>query len=260
MIHRYTTALLAAAALALPAAAQADATAKEPAQRPEGPKHVDMSLLDGPHHVLMKTSEGSFILELEPEKAPVSTANFLQYVRDGFYEGTIFHRVIDNFMVQGGGFTEAYYDFRPTPGMRSIPENVEKAGRDPIPNEARKAGLENDPYTIAYARTNDPNSATSQFFINVADNRFLDPGVRSPEDAGYAVFGRVIAGKETIDRIRAVPVQPDRLGGQPSEPVDPVVIEGAAIITEQRAKELADRGLDADQPDDKPGADKPETR
>ena len=143
--------------------------------------------------VEVKTSMGSFTLELYPDRAPKTVANFLQYARSGFYDGTIFHRVIDGFMIQGGGFE---------PGMR------EKTARAPIPNEAGialKSGLRNEMGTIAMARTPNPHSATAQFFINVKNNDFLDFREESPQGYGYAVFGRVVEGMNTVMRIAKTP-------------------------------------------------------
>jgi len=143
--------------------------------------------------VELKTSMGIITLELYPDKAPKTVANFLQYARSGFYDGTIFHRVIDGFMIQGGGFE---------PGMR------QKAVRDPIPNEAGialKAGLRNETGTITMARTPNPHSATAQFFINVKNNAFLDFRDESSQGYGYAVFGRVVEGMDTVMRIAKVP-------------------------------------------------------
>ena len=142
--------------------------------------------------VEVKTSMGTFTLELYPDKAPKTVANFLQYARSGFYDGTIFHRVIDGFMIQGGGFE---------PGMR------QKAVRDPIPNEAGialKAGLRNETGSIAMARTPNPHSATAQFFINLKDNAFLDFREESAQGYGYTVFGRVVEGMSTVMRIAKV--------------------------------------------------------
>lgn len=136
--------------------------------------------------VVMETSLGAVTIELAPAEAPVSVDNFLQYVDAGHYDGTIFHRVIQGFMIQGGAYS---------PEMRTKPT------RDPIENEADN-GLLNDRYTIAMARTSEIDSATDQFFINVVDNNFLNNGVR---DFGYAVFGRVIDGTDVVDRIAAVP-------------------------------------------------------
>src|SRR5437016_11810417 len=138
--------------------------------------------------VEFKTSMGSFALELYADKAPKTVANFIQYVNSGFYNGTIFHRVIDGFMIQGGGFE---------PGMR------EKTTRPPIENEAGlalKAGLKNDMRTVPMARTPNPNSATAQFFINVKNNGFLDYREPSPQGFGYWVFGRVVEGLDTVLR------------------------------------------------------------
>jgi cyclophilin family peptidyl-prolyl cis-trans isomerase len=143
--------------------------------------------------VEVKTSMGSFTLEVYPDKAPKTVANFLQYARTGFYDGTIFHRVIDGFMIQGGGFE---------PGMR------QKTALAPIPNEAGialKAGLRNEMGTIAMARTPNPHSATAQFFINVKNNDFLDFREESPQGYGYAVFGRVVEGMNTVMRIAKTP-------------------------------------------------------
>ena len=141
-----------------------------------------------PPQVVFETSHGSFILELDQGAAPETVENFLTYVRDGFYDGTIFHRVIAGFMVQGGGFNEEFKQLQ----MRS-----------PIRNEADKGGT-NDRGTIAMARTSDPHSATAQFFINVADNDFLNHRNPTPQGWGYAVFGRVVEGMDTVDRIAAV--------------------------------------------------------
>ena len=139
--------------------------------------------------VTFETTHGSFVLELDRSSAPETFTNFLGYVRAGFYRGTIFHRVIPGFMIQGGGYTEGYR-LRPT--------------RAPIRNEADRAGA-NDRGTIAMARTSDPHSATTQFFINVDDNDFLNHRGRTPQGWGYAVFGRVVEGMDTVDRIAALP-------------------------------------------------------
>ena len=156
--------------------------------------------------VVLTTTRGKITIELDADKAPKSVENFISYVKSGHYEGTIFHRVIDGFMIQGGGFE---------PGMK------QKSTEDPIENEADN-GLTNDRYTIAMARTSDPHSATAQFFINVNDNAFLDyPG---QDGWGYAVFGKVISGMETVDKIKAV--ETDRR----DKPKANVVIESAAII------------------------------
>jgi len=165
--------------------------------------------------VEIKTSTGSFVLELYPESAPKTVANFLRYARDGFYNGTIFHRVIDGFMIQGGGFD---------PDMR------QKASRAPIENEAGiaiKAGLMNEAGTIAMARTPDPHSATAQFFINVKDNGFLDYREPSPQGYGYAVFGRVVEGMDTVIRISKVPTA--TIGPHQNVPQRAVVIQ--SVVT-----------------------------
>lgn len=156
--------------------------------------------------VLLKTNMGEIVLELDQEKAPKSVANFLQYVKDGFYKGTIFHRVIENFMIQGGGFDKTM---------------KQKQTRSPVENEA-KNGLKNDVYTVAMARTSDPQSGTAQFFINVKNNGFLDyPG---QDGWGYAVFGKVVSGMDVVDKIKQVPT------GGGDVPKTPVVIESATIV------------------------------
>ena len=162
--------------------------------------------------IKMTTNLGTITLELDHEKAPVSAANFEQYVKDGFYDGTIFHRVISNFMIQGGGME---------PGMK------EKPTRDPIENEAAN-GLSNDRGTIAMARTMDPHSASSQFFINVQDNGFLNyPG---QDGWGYCVFGRVVDGMDVVDQIKGVAT--GNAGFHQDVPVDDVVIESVVIEEE----------------------------
>ena len=158
------------------------------------------------------TNLGSFDLELDAKAAPKTVANFERYVKEGFYNDTLFHRVIDGFMIQGGGF-EA--------GMQH------KEGHAPIENEAMN-GLKNDKYTIAMARTSDPHSATSQFFINVSDNDFLNHTVPSGQGWGYAAFGRVVKGFDVIDRIAKVKTGSGR--GFQDVPKEDVVIEKAEII------------------------------
>ncbi len=165
--------------------------------------------------VEFKTNMGSFALELYPDKAPKTVANFLQYAQSGFYNGTIFHRVIDGFMIQGGGFES---------GMR------EKTTRAPIENEAGialKAGLKNELGTVAMARTPNPHSASAQFFINVKDNGFLDYREPSPQGFGYAVFGRVVEGMDTVLRISKAPTA--TLDQHQNVPRRPVVIESVAV-------------------------------
>ena len=160
--------------------------------------------------VLLKTSLGDIVLELNPAKAPKTVANFLQYVRDRHYDGTVFHRVIDGFMIQGGGMDA---------------EMREKSTRAPIPLEAAN-GLRNDRGTIAMARTGNPDSATSQFFINVVDNDMLN--APKPDGHGYAVFGRVVQGMDVVDRIRAVPT--GNRGMHQNVPAKPVTILAATEI------------------------------
>ena len=158
------------------------------------------------------TNKGVIDIELDHEPAPKSSANFEQYVRDGFYDGTIFHRVIKGFMIQGGGFER---------GMK------EKATRAPIENEAAN-GLKNNKYTIAMARTSAPHSASSQFFINVVDNDFLNHTAPNPQGWGYAVFGKVTAGQNVVDEIARVPTSTHGFYGD--VPVDDIVIEKAEIL------------------------------
>ena len=160
--------------------------------------------------VEFKTSMGDFTVELNPEKAPKTVDNFLAYVKSGFYNGTIFHRVINNFMVQGGGFTK---------DMQQKPTNP------PIPLESNN-GLKNLNYSIAMARTNQPDSATAQFFINVVDNKNLD--YPRPDGHGYAVFGMVIKGTETIDKIKKTVTT--RQGYFSDVPVQAIVIHSATIV------------------------------
>ncbi len=166
-----------------------------------------------PVKVEIKTSLGAFVLELDPAKAPITVENFLGYVNDGFYEGTVFHRVIQTFMIQGGGFDKKDL-------------NNEKKTKPPIKNESSN-GLSNAKYTVAMARTPVPNSATSQFFVNTGDkNQFLDQNM-AQDGVGYCVFGKVVAGFEVVDAIAAGKV---KSGGEGSSPVTPVVIEKATII------------------------------
>lgn len=160
--------------------------------------------------VLLKTTQGEIVLELNSDRAPKSVENFLQYVKSGHYNGTIFHRVIDGFMIQGGGFDQ---------------KMVQKTTRAPIENEA-KNGLKNEAYTVAMARTGAPHSATAQFFINVNDNPMLD--FPSRDGWGYAVFGKVVKGKEAVDKIRMVSTT--NQGPHQNVPSEPVVIESAAIL------------------------------
>ncbi len=170
--------------------------------------------------VLVETSQGSFELELYPEQAPKSVANFLEYVNSGFYNGTIFHRVIDGFMIQGGGFT---------------PDFERKTTNAPITNEADN-GLKNQRGTVAMARTMDPHSATAQFFINVVDNDFLDHTSKTPRGWGYTVFGKVVKGMDTVDKIRQLKTGPG--GVFPKDvPQETVVIERMTVVNAQPAKQ-----------------------
>jgi Peptidyl-prolyl cis-trans isomerase (rotamase) - cyclophilin family len=162
--------------------------------------------------VKLSTNHGDMIIALDAEKAPKTVENFLAYVREGFYDGTVFHRVIDGFMIQGGGFE---------PGMKQKPT------RAPIENEANN-GLKNDRYTLAMARTSDPHSATAQFFINVTDNDFLNFTAPTATGWGYAVFGKVVEGTETVDSIKAV--KTGNRGFHQNVPQEDVIIEKAEIL------------------------------
>ncbi|RDI20688.1 peptidylprolyl isomerase [Pseudacidovorax intermedius] len=160
--------------------------------------------------VKLATSAGDIVLQLDAAKAPKTVANFLQYVQEKHYDGTVFHRVIDGFMIQGGGFT---------------PDLRQKPTRAPIALEADN-GLKNDRGTIAMARTSDPNSATAQFFINVKNNDMLN--APNPDGHGYAVFGKVVSGMDVVDKIRAVPTGAQ--GPMRDVPVEPVIIRSATVL------------------------------
>ncbi len=195
-------ALTAAATLSLPALAQTAA----PAAAAAAPR------------VKLATSAGDIVVEVYPDKAPKTAENFLQYVRDKHYDGTIFHRVIDNFMIQGGGYDTRY---------------VQKPTRAPIPHEGREAlakgGPRNVTGTLAMARTMDPNSASAQFFINVKDNAFLDHTAPTVQGYGYTVFGKVVSGMDVVNRVKSQPTGPG--GPFPSDvPRTPVVIQSATIL------------------------------
>lgn len=174
--------------------------AKEPATPPAHPR------------VALDTSMGRIVLELDAAKAPKTVANFLGYVRSGHYDGTIFHRVIPNFMVQGGGMTA---------------DMGEKRSGAPIPNEADN-GLKNERGTIAMARTSDPNSATAQFFLNSVDNKFLNHTGKTAQGWGYAVFGKVVEGMDVVDKISAV--KTGNRGGHQNVPLEPVTLTKATIL------------------------------
>lgn len=191
-------ALALTAALSLPALAPRAAEAAE--ATPPSPA------------VKLETNMGDIILRLDSAKAPETVANFLSYVRAGHYDGTIFHRVISNFMIQGGGMT---------------PDMKEKPMGTPIKNEAAN-GLKNKKYTVAMARTGDPHSATAQFFINVKDNDFLDYKAPSGQGWGYAVFGKVLKGQDVVEKIKAVPTGNRGMHGD--VPRDPIIIKKATII------------------------------
>ena len=165
------------------------------------------ALAQATNQVKFQTSLGDFTVEVYPDKAPKTVENFLQYVKDKHYNGTIFHRVIPGFMVQGGGFT---------------PEMQQKATREPIPLESQN-GLKNERGTLAMARTSNPNSGTAQFFVNVVDNSFLNYSAPTPQGYGYAVFGKVIVGMETIDKIRAIPTRQD-------VPTTQILINSATLV------------------------------
>ena len=162
--------------------------------------------------VRLHTNFGIIALDLDAERAPETVKNFLAYVESAFYSNTVFHRVIDGFMVQGGGFE---------PGMR------QKPARTPIKNEADN-GLKNERYTIAMARTSEPHSASSQFFINVKDNGFLDHTAQNPQGWGYCVFGKVVEGRDVVDKIKQV--KTGKRGGHADVPVQDVIIESVELV------------------------------
>jgi cyclophilin family peptidyl-prolyl cis-trans isomerase len=198
------TLLLVAAGLPAVAAAQAK----------DGPAAACSAKLKGsaPMKVKLTTSMGAITVELDKEKAPLSAENFVKYVDSGHYNGTIFHRVIDGFMIQGGGFTR---------------DMQQKPTQAPIKNEAAN-GLKNDVYTLAMARTGVRDSATAQFFINVKSNDFLNYRDESPQGWGYAVFGKVVEGQDVVDKIRKVPT--GNAGMHQNVPLEPVVIEKAECL------------------------------
>ncbi|MBB3182505.1 peptidyl-prolyl cis-trans isomerase B (cyclophilin B) [Halomonas fontilapidosi] len=167
--------------------------------------------------IVLQTNFGDITVELDHEKAPKTAANFEQYVRDGFYDGTLFHRVIPGFMVQGGGF-DTDFNQKPT--------------RDPIENEA-DSGLKNTTGTLAMARTQDPHSATAQFFINVADNDFLNHTGKTIQGWGYCAFGTVVEGMDVVEKIKAVPTT--RRGMHADVPAEDVVIQKAYVKDEPEA-------------------------
>jgi peptidyl-prolyl cis-trans isomerase B (cyclophilin B) len=164
--------------------------------------------------VIIRTTFGPITLQLDAEKAPKSVANFLEYANEGYYDGTIFHRVIDNFMIQGGGFDT---------------DMQQKPTKDPVENEADN-GLKNDFGTVAMARTMDPHSATAQFFLNVKDNDFLNHSGKNMQGWGYTVFGKVTEGSEVLDKIRAVAT--GSTGGHQDVPTEPVIIESVEVVAD----------------------------
>jgi peptidyl-prolyl cis-trans isomerase B (cyclophilin B) len=165
-------------------------------------------------HILMTTTVGPMTLELDTDSAPKTVENFLSYVAGGHYDGTIFHRVIDNFMIQGGGFST---------------DMEQKSTQAPIENEANN-GLKNARGTIAMARTQDPHSATAQFFINVSENDFLNHTGENMQGWGYAVFGKVTEGEDVLDKIRGV--QTGNQGGHQDVPLEPIIIESVTVVSE----------------------------
>jgi peptidyl-prolyl cis-trans isomerase B (cyclophilin B) len=196
-----------ALAAILPATAGAAPTGTASTHTTEGTH----SMASNPR-VKMTTNYGDFVITLDADKAPKTVANFLTYVKEGFYNNTVFHRVIDGFMIQGGGFE---------PGMK------QKQTHAPIENEANN-GLKNDKYTLAMARTSDPQSATAQFFINVADNDFLNFTAPTANGWGYAVFGKVTEGTDVIDKIKGV--KTGNSGFHQNVPLQDVVIEKAEVL------------------------------
>ena len=183
------------------------ATASSNPTNPQGKTNMSTS-----PRVKLETNMGDIVIELDAAKAPKTAANFVDYVKDGFYNGTVFHRVMDGFMIQGGGFET---------GLKQKPTKA------PIDNEANN-GLKNDKYTIAMARTNDPHSATAQFFINVADNDFLNHTAPTPNGWGYAVFGKVVSGTEVVDKIKGV--KTGNSGFHQNVPTQDVIINKAVIV------------------------------
>lgn len=173
---------------------------------------------EGDQYVRLATSMGDIVVELNSQAAPKSVANFVKYVKNGHYNGTVFHRVISNFMIQGGGMDSSLK-----------PRKTDA----PIENEA-KNGLKNNKYTLAMARTNDPHSATSQFFINTKDNDFLNFTAENAQGWGYAVFGKVVEGQDVVDKIAKV--KTGKMAGHSDVPVKSVVIEKAELLTDYVAK------------------------
>lgn len=221
---RYMSLAIMAAILALVALALSK-TLEPPQTKPNITKTTPTKTTGASNmKVAMKTTLGTIVLELYPDKAPETVANFVQYVRDGHYNATIFHRVIPGFMIQGGGFT---------PGMQQKPT------RAPIKNEADN-GLKNEIGTIAMARTPDPNSASSQFFINVANNSFLNYSAPTPQGYGYCVFGKVVDGMDTVKAIEKVKTSSQ--GMHQDVPVADIVIENAHIVEPAESGDKENKG------------------
>jgi peptidyl-prolyl cis-trans isomerase B (cyclophilin B) len=211
---RLSKGLLAAAlpilCLAVSACGAGSESSSTPTTADPNPAAASTPTTKGMHMVTLTTNHGDITIELDADKAPISAENFLQYVDDGHFDGTVFHRVIPGFMIQGGGF-DASMGQKPT--------------RDEIKNEAEN-GLQNDRGTLAMARTNVVDSATAQFFINLVDNDFLNHTAPTAQGFGYAVFGRVTAGMDVVDKIAEVPT--GNAGGHQNVPSEPVVIEKAS--------------------------------
>jgi peptidyl-prolyl cis-trans isomerase B (cyclophilin B) len=178
--------------------------------------------LQAAQQVKLETNFGVIVIQLDAAAAPKTVANFLSYVNSGFYDGTIFHRVIRTFMIQGGGFT---------------PDMKQKPTKPPIPNEAGD-GLENLRGAIAMARTNEPHSATAQFFINTVDNEFLNHRSNTPEEWGYCVFGKVVKGMETVDSIAKTPTT--SVGMFSDVPAEPVIIKKAVVVKDTKAAKVVE--------------------
>jgi cyclophilin family peptidyl-prolyl cis-trans isomerase len=211
-MHRIALAsLFVAAALPFAASAQPKPAAAAPSKPASSGGTCNLKGTE-PMKVKLTTSMGPIVIELDKAKAPISAENFVKYVQSGHYNGTIFHRVIDGFMVQGGGFTK---------------DMQQKPVQPPIKNEGAN-GLKNENYTVAMARTNVRDSATSQFFINVKDNEFLNYSGENPQGWGYAVFGKVVEGKETVDKIKKVATGDAK--GMQNVPTETVTIEKAECI------------------------------
>jgi cyclophilin family peptidyl-prolyl cis-trans isomerase len=203
-------------------AGASESALNDAASAPPTTAAMDEPAGDGPK-VKMETSMGTIVLQLYPDDAPRTVENFLNYVDEGFYDGLIFHRIIPTFMIQGGGFTPQW-------------QQKQEGLSEPIQNEADN-GLKNRKGTIAMARTNDPHSATAQFFINVEDNAALDHQSKTPRGWGYTVFGEVVEGMDVVNKIKNVPTKTSRMNpAEKSEPIDPPVIENVERVKEDSAE------------------------